>query len=71
MHISSKTRRRTACLTMLAAALGAGACKDIEVPDYNRVPIPELVNAPNRTLVDAATVGLVHNSRRDTPTACA
>jgi len=65
MRISSKTRRRAACLSMLAAALGAGACKDIEVPDYNRVPIPELVNTPNRTLVDAAAAGLLHNSRRD------
>jgi len=67
MHISSKTRRRAACLTMLAAALGAGACKEAVVPDYNRVPIPELVNTPNRTLVDAAVQGLIHNARRDAP----
>jgi len=67
MHISSKTRRRAACLSVLAAALGAGACKDTVVPDYNRVPIPELVSAPNRTLVDAAAAGLLHNARRDAP----
>jgi starch-binding outer membrane protein, SusD/RagB family len=67
MYISSKTRRRAACLTMLAAALGAGACKDMVVPDYNRVPIPELINSPNRTLVDASAAGLLHNARRDAP----
>jgi len=67
MHISSKTRRRAACLSVLAAALGAGACKDTVVPDYNRVPIPELANSPNRTLVDAAAAGLLHNARRDAP----
>jgi hypothetical protein len=67
MHISSKTRRRAACLSVLAAALGAGACKDTVVPDYNRVPISELVNSPNRTLVDATAAGLLHNARRDAP----
>jgi hypothetical protein len=59
------TTRRAAVMAVLAAALGAGACKDINVPDYNRASIADLVNNPNRTLVDAASAGLYHNARRD------
>jgi hypothetical protein len=65
MHTLSKTHRRAACVSMLAAALGAGACSDINVPDYNRSSVPQLTDAPNRTLVDAATAGLIQNARRD------
>jgi hypothetical protein len=65
MHTLSKTHRRAACVSMLAAALGAGACSDINVPDYNRASVPDLTNAPNKTLVDAASAGLLQNARRD------
>lgn len=58
-------QRRAAVVAMLASALAAGACKDIEVPDYNRASIADLVNNPNRTLVDAASAGLYQNARRD------
>ena len=59
------TQRRVAVMAVLTAALAAGACKDIEVPDYNRASIADLVNNPNRTLVDAASAGLYQNARRD------
>jgi hypothetical protein len=67
MHTMRKTQRRAACVSLLAAALGAGACSDISVPDYNRASVPDLVNAPNKTLVDAASAGLLQNARRDSP----
>ena len=59
------TQRRAAVMAALATALAAGACKDISVPDYNRASIADLVNNPNRTLVDAASAGLYQNARRD------
>ena len=65
MRIMSNTRRRAACVSVLAAALAAGACKDISVPDYNRASTGDLINAPNKTLVDAAAAGIIHNTRRD------
>ena len=65
MHTLRKTHRRAACVSLLAAALGAGACSDINVPDYNRAGIGDLINNPNRTLVDAASAGLIQNARRD------
>jgi hypothetical protein len=57
--------QRRAAVAVLAAAALAGACKDISVPDYNRASIADLVNNPNRTLVDAASAGLYQNARRD------
>jgi starch-binding outer membrane protein, SusD/RagB family len=65
MRIMRTTRRRTACVSVLAVALAAGACKDISVPDYNRASTGDLINAPNKTLVDAAAAGVIHNARRD------
>jgi len=65
MSMTYKTQRRAACVAVLAAALGAAACSDISVPDYNRAGIADLVNNPNRTLVDAASAGLYQNARRD------
>lgn len=67
MRIMSKTPRRAACVSALAAALVAGACGDIAVPDYNRASTGDLINAPNKTLVDAAAAGVIHNARRDPP----
>lgn len=64
MRKTYKTQRGAA-VAVLAAALAAGACKDISVPDYNRAGIADLVNNPNRTLVDAASAGLYQNARRD------
>ena len=64
MRIMRLTRRSTAA-AMLAAGLFAGACSDINVPDYNRAGTSDLVNNPNATLVNAASLGLLHNSRRD------
>ncbi|MFL5539571.1 MAG: RagB/SusD family nutrient uptake outer membrane protein [Longimicrobiaceae bacterium] len=58
-------QRRAAVVAMLASALAAGACKDIEVPDYNRASIADLVNNPNATLVNQASAGLYQNARRD------
>ncbi|HET7229341.1 MAG TPA: RagB/SusD family nutrient uptake outer membrane protein [Longimicrobium sp.] len=60
-----RKKHRAAAVSMLALALGAGACGDINVPDYNRESISNLLNAPNRTRIDAATDGLLQNSRRD------
>ncbi|HKP76166.1 MAG TPA: RagB/SusD family nutrient uptake outer membrane protein, partial [Longimicrobiaceae bacterium] len=57
--------QRRAAVAVLAAAALAGACKDISVPDFNRAGIADLVNNPNRTLVDAASAGLYQNARRD------
>jgi len=65
MRMNSKTQRRAATMAVLATALAAGACSDISVPDYNRSSIADLVNNPNRTLVDAASAGLYQNARRD------
>lgn len=65
MRMIKPMQRRVACVSLLAAALGAGACSDLEVPDYNRAGTSDLVNAPNRTLVDAASAGLYQNARRD------
>jgi hypothetical protein len=59
--------RRAACVSVLAAAMAAGACKDIAVPDYNRASTGDLINSPNKTLVDAAAAGVIHNARRDPP----
>lgn len=64
MRMTYKTQR-AACVAVLAAAMAAGACSDISVPDYNRAGIADLVNNPNRTLVDAASAGLYQNARRD------
>jgi hypothetical protein len=63
----SKTPRWAAAMPVLAAALVAGACSDTTVPDFNRAGTPELINTPNRTLVDAASAGLLQNTRRDPP----
>jgi hypothetical protein len=65
MRMTHKTQRRAACVAVLASAMAAGACKDISVPDYNRAGTGDLVNTPNRTLVDAASAGLYQNARRD------
>jgi hypothetical protein len=65
MRMKYLNQRRAACVAVLAAAVLAGACKDISVPDYNRASIADLVNNPNRTLVDAASAGLYQNARRD------
>ncbi|HEV7586528.1 MAG TPA: RagB/SusD family nutrient uptake outer membrane protein [Longimicrobium sp.] len=54
-------------MSVLAAAMAAGACKDISVPDYNRAGTGDLINSPNKTLVDAAAAGVIHNARRDPP----
>jgi len=67
MRNMSKTRSRAAWMPVLAAALAAGACGDISVPDYNRAGTGDLINAPNKTLVDAASAGLLQNTRRDPP----
>lgn len=65
MRMTTKTQRRAVGVAVLAAAMGAAACNDISVPDYNRAGIADLVNNPNRTLVDAASAGLYQNIRRD------
>src|SRR3954469_18573357 len=65
MRTLSKTQRRAACVSLLATALAAGACSDINVPDYNRAGTNDLVGSPNKTLVDAASLGLLQNARRD------
>src|SRR4051812_4157198 len=67
MRNMSKTRSRAAWMPVLAAALAAGACGDISVPDYNRAGTGDLINAPNKTRVDAASAGLLQNPRRDAP----
>ncbi|HEU4560544.1 MAG TPA: hypothetical protein VFS20_22020 [Longimicrobium sp.] len=59
--------RRRAGVSVLAAALAAGACSDIGVPDYNRAGTADLINNPNATLVNAASAGLFQNARRDAP----
>lgn len=59
------TQRRAALVAALATALAAGACDDIQVPDFNRSSIADLVNNPNKSLVNQASSGLYHNARRD------
>jgi hypothetical protein len=68
MRISTSKRRRAACATALAVTLAAGACGDINVPDYNRAGFSDLQNNPNRTLVDAAAAGMLASSRIDAAT---
>lgn len=65
MRYINQSRRRAAGVTVLAAALVAGACSDIEVPDYNRAGTADLINNPNATLVNAASAGIFQNARRD------
>jgi hypothetical protein len=62
------TQRRAALVAALATALAAGACDDIQVPDYNRSSIEDLVTNPNASLVNQASAGLYHNARRDAAT---
>ncbi|HYH79287.1 MAG TPA: hypothetical protein VEX86_05810, partial [Longimicrobium sp.] len=65
MRFLKQTRRRAAGVSMLAAAMAAGACSDIGVPDFNRASTGDLINNPNATLVNAASAGLLQNARRD------
>jgi hypothetical protein len=65
MRYINLSRRRAAGVSVLVAALAAGACGDIEVPDYNRAGTADLINNPNATLVNAASAGLIQNARRD------
>lgn len=65
MRYINLSRRRAVGVSVLATALVAGACSDIEVPDYNRAGTADLINNPNATLVNAASAGLFQNARRD------
>jgi hypothetical protein len=45
-------------LALLLAALAAGACGDLTVPDYNNPAVDEFVNSPTPGAVRAAATGL-------------
>jgi hypothetical protein len=68
MHIKTGRQRHVAYVCALATALAAGACSDINVPDYNRAGFGDLQTAPNRTLVDAASAGMLASARIDAAT---
>ena len=65
MHILTGKKRRAALVPVLAAAMAAGACKDINVPDYNRAGVGDLENNPNATLINAASLGMLASARLD------
>ena len=66
MRIPRNRQRYVA--SALALVLAAGACSDINVPDYNRAGFGDLQNNPNRTLVDAAAAGMLASARIDAAT---
>ncbi len=68
MRILTSRQRHVAYVSALAVALAAGACSDINVPDYNRAGFSDLQTAPNRTLVDAAAAGMLSSARTDPAT---
>jgi hypothetical protein len=47
----------------LLAILAAGACKDLQVPNYNAQGLSELQNGANLNGVGAAAVGLLATTR--------
>ena len=68
MRIPRNRQRYAAFVSALAVALAAGACSDINVPDYNRAGFDDLQKNPNRTLVDAAAAGMLASARLDAAT---
>lgn len=68
MRILTSRQRHVAYVSALATALAAGACSDINVPDYNRAGFSDLQTSPNRTLVDAASAGMLASARIDAAT---
>src|SRR3979409_1126429 len=59
-HYSMKLIRQ---MTPLLAILAAGACKDLQVPNYNAQGLSELQNGANLNGVGAAAVGLLATAR--------
>ena len=52
-------------LPLVAGALLAGACRDINVPDYNEPLLGDLQDHPTSGLVKAAATGMLDASRQD------
>lgn len=61
--MTKRTLRGTLRPLAVAAALAAGACGDIAVPDYNNPPVDEFVNNPTPGAVRAAATGLLIGAR--------
>ena len=59
--------KRFLALPLLAGALLAGACSDINVPDYNEPLLGDLQDHPSSGLVKAAATGMLDASRQDAP----
>jgi starch-binding outer membrane protein, SusD/RagB family len=57
--------KRALGAALAALALGAGACGDLTVPDYNNPSIEELLNNPSPATVRAAASGLLIGARAD------
>ncbi|MDB4949216.1 MAG: putative lipoprotein [Gemmatimonadetes bacterium] len=57
--------KRILSMSMLAGALFAAGCRDLNVPDYNEPLLGDLETRPTSGLVNAATVGMLDASRQD------
>jgi len=61
--MSRQLRGASATGVLLAAALVAGACKDVTVPNYNNPSVEQLTGNPTAGTVNTALVGLLINLR--------
>jgi hypothetical protein len=60
LSVAATARRRRACgIAALAAVAGAGACKDVTVPNFNNPSLESLTENPNIGTVNTATIGLL------------
>src|SRR5256714_768100 len=60
---SRRARGAWATGVLLAAALVAGACKDVTVPNYNNPSLEQLTGNPTAGTVNTALVGMLINLR--------
>ena len=62
-RVSRQLRGAWATGVLLAAALVAGACKDVTVPNYNNPSLEQLTGNPTAGTVNTALVGMLINLR--------
>src|SRR5437867_1916880 len=62
-RLSRQLRGAWATGVLLAAALVAGACKDVTVPNYNNPSLEQLTGNPTAGTVNTALVGMLINLR--------
>jgi hypothetical protein len=64
---ASERRGRVALLAALLAAALSGACREINVPNYNRPDVDQVTTSPNASTVNATALGLLVGARAAVP----